>query len=246
MDNKSLVCSYCKRVFKHSSSVYKHVSLKRCPVLKTGYIADKNQENVKLVELCSVIADQKDKIQTLTKQLHEAQKQIKSMGKMVMGNTTVNNGTINIDNSTTINQNILVVYGNEKIKESHALIDFQKLKPILLNNAQEFIPGAIKEIHNNDKIPEFQNLEYDSETDKISCYNGEKWVEQDTIKVTSQLALKVANPAMYQPIADLLDSPDQVMNFSRKTCEIAAYANSVEKDVEKQRKICNAIKQKNT
>ena len=165
--------------------------------------------------------------------------------KLTAAYTGINNGTINIDNSTHITANFnLVMFGGEKFGEIASQMDLIKLRTLMFDDAQNFVPGAIKEIHNNDKFPQFQNIMYDAANNKISCYNGVSWEDKNVPEVAGRLAAKVASPELYQPISENFETAYHRDNFCKGIQTIGEYVQDVKLSEEKQAKICQAMRQK--
>ena len=117
--------------------------------------------------------------------------------------TTVNNIT---NNNLTLQQNnvnlnvIVCGFGNEDLSR----LDISKIKQLIMDKAQEFIPRMIEEIHVNPQIPEHHNIYYDVPKAQLMVFkqNGElsTWELADLDVVNKDLAQRIKQLAINNPI----------------------------------------------
>jgi hypothetical protein len=117
-DNKSLFnCKDCNRGFKSNQGLKKHV-FDRCPIIKNKKTEGKLIENMQ------------NKIEVLSETVNELKSKLNN--QLISKSTTTigNNSNINSNNSNTTNNiqinNIIIPYGQNRIKESIILHSFLK------------------------------------------------------------------------------------------------------------------------
>ena len=154
LSKNNYTCKYCNYSFKWSNSLSKHINFNRCKVLsKLNKEKELKEENEKLKE---IIKEDKKNIKKLENKVENIEK--------ILGNTNSGNNTTN--NNATLNNfqqtnNVLVQLGKENIIDVMPKSDQIKI----LNTCYNSLYRLVKEIHCNDKYPQFRNVAITNLTD---------------------------------------------------------------------------------
>ncbi len=172
-----LSCKYCKKIFKHLQSRWRHE--KTCKNNKINI----EEENMMLKEELADIKNQlalllnKKETQPKTSRYDKINKQLNNSGQI---GAVGNNNAIG-DNNTVIN-NTFVKFG--PVEFNKLLSEKQKL--FILNSPFMSLEESIKLIHFNDKRPEYNNIFITNMRDKLAyIFDGKKFIsvnKNDVIK----------------------------------------------------------------
>ena len=160
---KTFECEYCQKVFKHQSSLCKHVK----------YSCKKNKDE-DMKELVRLLNEQNQSLKEEKQQMHQRvmnlEKKISKLTtKLQINNNNINNGIINNTNITLNN------YGDTDI--SHLTDSDYKY---LIKEVNEGIPKLIEKIHFNPKKPENMNVYISNMKEKyIMIYKDGSWKLHD-------------------------------------------------------------------
>lgn len=180
LDENELKCLHCDKKFSNPSNLKKHV-LRSCRIIK------QKQEEKELViqQLMEQMDDMKREIVSLKDRNDKMEEVVQSTthntnnGQVIQGNSN----KINSDNKNINNNIILVAHGKEDISK----IDTGSIIKAI-SQGYKSIPALVKEIHFNDKHPEFHNIFVSSQKDgSAMVYDGTKWMLKDRNEVLDNL-----------------------------------------------------------
>ena len=173
MFNKSLInndtiCKYCNFNFTKRNNLNKHYRLNRCKI-KNKIEKDKILEEENIILKNKIIDLEKDKYK-----LKELETKLVNLEKSIDNSVMSNNNTTNNNNATLNNyqqnNNALIQLGKEQIVQ--VLPKSEQLK--ILNTCYNSLYRLIKEIHCNDKYPQFQNIVITNLKDNYALKYDEK------------------------------------------------------------------------
>lgn len=225
-------CQYCDKPFKHKTSLSRHINQKRCPYLKS-----KKMSESKLVALTNEIIALKETVKELQAQIKQYQTQL-AVADLPQGNVVIDQSVNYTTTNVTVNN--IIVFGNEDLSK----LDSKKIYQLLMQGASAYIPGAIKELHNNDDYPQYKNIMYDPKTNKILKCVGGDWVAEDGPAMAEILAQKVAGSNVVGPLGKFLPDQTALRTYTQKMSEVASYAGKVSETKKSCESIYKAIKQK--
>ena len=146
----SLKCKYCEKVYKHKSSLSKHIK----------YLCTKNktEDLTELVRLLNIRLENQDKqIETQSKQIE------KLMGKLEI------HGSFN----TTVNQHIHLLNYNDTDVSHLTDSDYKNC----IKRVCKCVMGMIEKVHFNPNKPENMNIYISNMKDKyMMVYQNNKWM----------------------------------------------------------------------
>ena len=211
-NNKSIFnCKDCNRGFKSNQGLKKHIS-SRCPIIKNK----KNKEDTNAI-ICNEITELKETVNELKNQLKS---QLISKSTTTISNNNNTNIHGNQNNNIQIN-NIIIPYGQNRIKESIILHSFlkdntasQQYSKLLQSErydnknekSNELLSSVLIEITENRYLdPENRNI-YLCKKDKVMTYEpNETWrmkpleialreIVNDIIKTCKEMNRKIDYP----------------------------------------------------
>ena len=236
MDNTQ--CPHCMKVFSDRSGVNKHLRLKRCPVLiakdEQGLTEPSNNIEKLFPEVLRKLQRLERVCDNLTRGYQKVIKENKSLRQMIiMGGNNTFIGKVEQTNNT-ININI-TSFGHEKLDG----LDYNIIKKMLLDNTQNFIPAMTRQIHNNDELPEYQNIVYDSENHIIKYYDGLSWIESTVPFMTQKLTDHIKNNQQIKSGIEMALISDEQRTYYQKLPSLENFDPS---KIEDQQKICDSLK----
>lgn len=198
----------------------------------------KNDTNGMMKEMINLIKQTKELVESNVKMNERFQNQQSTLNTHIEQHQNLQTNTLNNNNNMTQNNNIYVNidtcdFGNEDLSK---LDKMEVLRIIQNHDTKEFIPKMIEYLHTNPQFPEYHNIYYDEQKDKVLVFNSDQWIEMDLMGISEQLGsrfIKFISPAEGSTIinsANLLenntDSDCQnklleiVVDYSNKTIDM--------------------------
>ena len=164
--NEENKCRYCSKSLSSKYNLERH--MRTCAQL--------NKDNlIRLLE--------EERRNTIKEMLHQ-QSQLASHQPRTVN---ITNNTLNVQNNIVV----VVGYGQEDLSQ----LDLQEIKQLMIENAQDFIPRMIKNIHANPDRSDYHNIYFDVPKNQAMAFiqKGEKltWELKDINDVSKQLTDKV-------------------------------------------------------
>ena len=197
-------CDKCSKSFRSNHDLERHLNrINPCVPEEVPVISGNNEDNTckycgkkyatkgnltRHMKICDVDASAKAIIAKLSAQLEDAESRAIQNTTQNITNIT-NNNTVNVQNNINV---MIVGYGSEDLTR----LNMGKIKRLIMEKAQEFIPQMIEQIHNNDELPEYKNILYDVQKNcAVVLTNKGKdeltWVLKDPTVVSQELTNKI-------------------------------------------------------
>ena len=214
-------CKRCNAVFKYKQGKWRH--------------EQKCESNINSVEtLKKVLNDKDEKIELLTKQNEENNKNLvelknivlelinknckmhpktlEKINKQLNSNNTITNSNINSNNTTINNNNTIIQFGKEKLYDV-----FSKQEQInVLNNGFQCLSYLVNYAHFNSKYPQFKNIAITNLQNNIAYKYNEKTKKFDVV-TKDELLSEIISERMYD-INEFFDNYGDKIN---KTMQLA-------------------------
>ena len=198
--DKGYPCLKCKKVFRTPTLLKKHSNRKtNCAPNEVPVIIGNNEENKCL--MCGVCCGTKGALTNHVKACLEktdklkllelVEKQGRQLAQVNQGTTVNINNTVNVQQNN-MNFNVVVCgYGQEDLSK----LNMSYIKELVMDNAEDFIPNMIKNIHDNPDHPEYKNIFYDLVSGKAIVFmeNNQKatWYSKKMQEVAKEMAIKI-------------------------------------------------------
>jgi len=211
--NLTYECTKCYKVFKTPRELTRHENrITSCAPTEVPVITDTNAENK-----CQYCNKEYANKQNLVRHLKTCDKEAnmriimeKLMAPVMEKLDRLEKGSNNVTIINNMEQNLYV--GNNLChygEEDPMLLDHDKVQTMLLEDAKNFVPRLIREIHNNLDLPQNHNVFYDQKTDKAMVFtrklvNGimvSTWVLRDFKTVSQELVNKAKRYPTCMPLA---------------------------------------------
>jgi len=179
--NKDNRCQYCNKTYSTKSSLARH--LKTC------------NKDINMHVIMNLLNENRKTNNELKMELRELRA---GRGSSVSINNNVTN------NSLYLNSN-LCIFG----EEDYTLLDQEKIKNFLLDDAPKFVPRLITELHANVDLPQYHNVYYDVQREQAMIFtrvmiNGvlvSTWQKKTIVEVSQVLVTKAKRYPTCMPLA---------------------------------------------
>jgi DNA-directed RNA polymerase subunit RPC12/RpoP len=203
-------CNKCSKPFRSQRDLDRHLNRKTpCAPTEIPVIKEDNPENrcqycnkeyvnkqslVRHLKTC----DKEANMKIIMEKLSDLKKQV--------GIQAINNTTINVSTSQNLYVgNTLCCFG----EEDYSLLDQNKIQTMLLEDAENFVPRLIREIHNSPDLPQNHNVFHEPKTNRTMVFikkvvNGvtvSTWELRDLETVSQELVTKAKRYPTCMPLA---------------------------------------------
>ena len=156
------ICKYCKNIYKHKQSKYKHEQI--C----------KNNTNDSIIEIKKENAEIKLLLNNILKECKIHPKTLQKINNQLTNSNNSNNNSNNTNNGIINNKTVNIVkFGSEDLASILSKSEILKI----LNHKMMSLEESIKAIHFNNKRPQFKNIYITNLKDKYAyVFNGNKFI----------------------------------------------------------------------